>query len=312
MKILITGGAGFIGSNLCDYLVRHDHTVLVLDDLSTGHKENLSSVMSNITFYKEKIDTFDFECIDDIDAIVHLAAQPSVPISITDFGSSSTANMCGTIKVIDFCRINQIPLLYASSSAIYGNLELGNDFSSQVDLLSPYATDKYVLELYANTAFKIYQQSSIGLRFFNVYGPRQDPNSPYSGVISIFIDRILRGDNITINGGFQTRDFVFVKDAVDLIYKAIVVASNDVCCEQTNVLTGHSISIDYLATMLINKIGGDIDKNYQALPVGDPVLSIGTTEKMVSLLNVELIDMIPIESGISKTVDFIRRQALNQ
>jgi UDP-glucose 4-epimerase len=128
-----------------------------------------------------------------------LAAQASVPISVAKFGSSSSSNMLGTIKVIDYCRVNQIPLVYASSSAIYGNLELGDDQNSRVDLVSPYATDKYAMELYAKTAYKLYQLSSIGLRFFNVYGPRQDSTSSYSGVISTFVDRLLRRKSITIN-----------------------------------------------------------------------------------------------------------------
>jgi UDP-glucose 4-epimerase len=199
-------------------------------------------------------------------------------------------------------------LVYASSSAIYGNLELGSDTNSQVDLLSPYATDKYAMELYAKTAFKLYQLSSIGLRFFNVYGPRQDPSSPYSGVISIFIDRLLKGVGITINGGYQTRDFIYVKDVVDTIYRSIVAASKSQICEYTNVLTGTTVSIDYLATLLMDEIGIDVDKNYQVLLAGDPEKSNGTTEKMIELLKVDPQEMVPLDQGLSETVDFIRNQ----
>ena len=309
MNILVTGGSGFIGSNLSDYLVNKGHAVTVVDDLSTGYISNLSSVIEGISFYEEKIELFDFDKLPKIDVLVHLAAQASAHISVAEFGSSSSLNMLGTIKVIDYCRVNQIPLVYASSSAIYGNLELGDDQNSRVDLLTPYAIDKYAMELYAKTAYKLYQLSSIGLRFFNVYGQRQDPTSSYSGVISTFVDRLLRRESITINGGYQTRDFIYVKDVVDIIFKSIVVASNTVLCEQINVLTGQSVTIDELANMLIKKIGVDVNKKYQELPLGDPEQSNGTTKKMVSLLKADLSDMVHIDSGLSETVNFMRGQA---
>jgi UDP-glucose 4-epimerase len=309
MNILVTGGSGFIGSNLSDYLVNRGHSVTVVDDLSTGYISNLSSVIDGISFYDEKIELFDFDKLSKIDVLVHMAAQPSVPISVAKFGSSSSSNIIGTIKVIDYCRINRVPLVYASSSAVYGNLELGDDQNSRIDLLTPYATDKYVMEVYAKTAYKLYQLSSIGLRFFNVYGPRQDPTSSYSGVISKFVDRLLRKESITINGGYQTRDFIYVKDVVDIIFKSILVVSNTTLCEQTNVLTGQSVTIDELANMLIKKIGVDVDKKYQELPLGDPKQSNGTIKKMADLLKVDLSDMTPIDSGLSKTVNFMRGKA---
>ena len=309
MNILVTGGSGFIGSNLSDYLVNRGHSVTVVDDLSTGYISNLSSVIDGISFYDEKIELFDFDKLSKIDVLVHMAAQPSVPISVAKFGSSSSSNIIGTIKVIDYCRINRVPLVYASSSAVYGNLELGDDQNSRIDLLTPYATDKYVMEVYAKTAYKLYQLSSIGLRFFNVYGPHQDPTSSYSGVISKFVDRLLRKESITINGGYQTRDFIYVKDVVDIIFKSILVVSNTTLCEQTNVLTGQSVTIDELANMLIKKIGVDVDKKYQELPLGDPKQSNGTIKKMADLLKVDLSDMTPIDSGLSKTVNFMRGKA---
>ena len=305
MHILVTGGAGFIGSNVCDYLVIKGCQVSVVDDLSSGDISNLSSVIDNINFYQEKIEIFDFNKLSNVDSVIHLAAQVSVHRSISSFGTSSSSNILGAIKVIDYCRLNLIPLIYASSAAVYGNLKLGDDLNSEIDLLSPYASDKYMLEIYAKTAFKNYQLSSIGLRFFNVYGPRQDPTNPYSGVISIFVDRLLRSDKIIINGGYQTRDFIYVNDVVEAIYKSVVLAKNTVVCEQINILTGKSVSIDELATMLMKKIAVNVEKEYSILPAGDPEGSEGTTEKMENLLNIDLNDMISIDIGLSETVKFI-------
>ena len=305
MKILITGGAGFIGSNLCDFLIANDNQVIVVDDLSTGHKSNLSSIFEKIEFYEKKIEKFDFNKVSNIDAIVHLAAQPSVPLSITNFADSSSANLLGTINVIDYCRIKKIPFIYASSSAVYGDLTLGNDESKKIDLLSPYATDKYAMELYAKTAHKLYQLSSVGLRFFNVYGPRQDPGSPYSGVISIFADRMLEGREVAINGGHQTRDFVYVKDVVNTIHRAIVLASRSVVCEVSNVLTGKSVTIDYLADQMMDIVGIDVNKTYQNLPVGDPEQSDGTVEKMARLFSIETARFLELKEGLQETIQYI-------
>ena len=305
MKYLVTGGAGFIGSHLVELLIENNHEIVCVDDLSTGYKSNLSSVIKKIDFYEEKIELFDFNKHGDIDAIVHLAAQPSVPLSITNFSDSSSSNLLGAIKVIDYCRLHHIPLVYASSCAVYGNLEFGNDEMENVDLLSPYATDKYAMELYSTTAHKIYQLSSVGLRFFNVYGPRQDPSSPYSGVISIFADKLLKGQNITINGGHQTRDFVYVVDVVNIIYRAIVLASNNSICETSNVLTGESVTIDELAEQMMNIINVKVEANYQSLAIGDPEQSDGSTEKMVKLFTVELNKFTKLDNGLVDTFQYI-------
>ena len=308
MKYLITGGAGFIGSHLVELLIENNHEVVCVDDLSTGNKSNLSSVIQKIDFYEEKIELFDFNNFIDIDAIVHLAAQPSVPLSITNFSDSSSSNLLGTIKVIDHCRLHNIPLVYASSSAVYGNFEFGNDEIENVDLLTPYATDKYAMELYSTTAHKIYQLSSVGLRFFNVYGPRQDPSSAYSGVISIFADKLLKGQNITINGGQQTRDFIYVKDVVNIIYSAIILASKNSICEISNVLTGKSITIDELAEIMMKIIDFNAEINYQSLPLGDPAKSNGSSKKMTKLFKIELDKFTKLDKGLVNTVQFFLKE----
>lgn len=306
MHILITGGAGFIGSHLCEHLVESGFDVTVVDNLASGYEANLKNVIDDIDFYIQDIESFDFTKLSEINSVVHLAAQVSVPISVDNFFSSSSGNLLGSLKVMDFCKSNNIPLVYASSSALYGNLDIGDDKNSSVDLLSPYAVDKYAMELYAKVAHQLYELSSIGLRFYNVYGPRQDPGNSYSGVISIFTDRLLSGKDITINGGYQSRDFVYVKDVINAIDRAIAITNKNIICEQVNVLTGQSISIDYLADMLINFLGVEVNKIYKELSIGDPRQSIGTTKKIQQVLGIDLGEMIPIKSGLQTTIEFLK------
>lgn len=307
MKYLVTGGAGFIGSHLIELLINNNHKVACIDNLSTGYISNLSSVIDKIDFYEDKIEFFDLNKLKNISAIIHLAAQPSVPISINKFFESSSSNLLGAIKVIDFCRLNKVPIVYASSSAIYGNLEFGNDETNKIDLLSPYALDKYAMELYSKTAHKLYKLSSIGLRFFNVYGPRQDPSSPYSGVISIFADKLLKGENITINGGYQTRDFIYVKDVINIIYKAIILSSKQPISDIGNVLTGNSITIDKLAGKMMKIIDTNVNVTYKKLDFGDPEKSNGSTNKMVKLFKVDLNNFTPIETGLRSTIKYLMK-----
>lgn len=306
MRILVTGGAGFIGSHLCDFLIKKSHSLVVVDDLSTGDLGHLNSIIKVIDFHQAKLEKFDFAKIGRVDAVMHLAAQASVPVSIECFRDSSSINLLGTISVLDFCCRYGIPLVYASSSAIYGDLALGDDESEKIDLLSPYAVDKYVMEIYAKAAFRLYGLSSIGLRFFNVYGPRQDPKSPYSGVISIFADRLINGKSIVINGGHQTRDFVYVDDVINCLYRSLEVCLASSTCEQINVLTGSSVSIDELVFMLSKDLNVDVDKTYQNLPEGDPEQSNGTTDKMVRLLGIDMHGMVRIALGLSETIKFLR------
>jgi len=302
MKILITGGAGFIGSNLVEFLLNKNCTIILIDDLSSGKLSNINPFLDKVTFINKKVELTDLYSFKGIEAVIHLAAQVSVPVSIKDFKKSSYSNLSCSINVIDFCSSKRIPLIYASSSALYGGLEYGNDESPSVDLLSPYAVDKYALEQYAKMAYKLHNLSSIGLRFFNVYGPNQDPRSPYSGVISIFIGRLLKNQSIKVNGGHQTRDFIFVGDIVNSIYRSLKVSLNSRVCESVNVLTGNSITIHKLAEILMKLTKTNVEIIYQEMSIGDPIQSTGSTKKMINFLGLSLEDQVKLDIGLQNTI----------
>ncbi len=303
MKYLVTGGAGFIGSHLTEYLLENNHLVICVDDFSSGLKSNLYK-HKNLTIIEEKIQGFNINSINDIDGIFHLAAQASVPFSIDNFYLSSRNNILSSLRIWDYVKQNRIPIVYASSSAVYGNLPLGDDRRNEYDILSPYAQDKLTMEDYANMSWKIFKTPSIGLRFFNVYGPKQDPSNPYSGVISIFIDRLLKEKPITVNGCYQTRDFIYVKDIV----KSLILSMNKLhksdICETFNVGTGTSVSVDNLLEILINLTKKNPKIIRAKLPVGDPEVSIGTYTKLQSLIKLNINDFTSLLDGLKQTLTY--------
>jgi len=308
MKYIITGGCGFIGSSLVHYLLDNElcSELLVIDDLSTGIEVNLPK-KRNVKLIIDKIQDINANIIDKkYDGIFHLAAQASVPISIDDFYASSTNNLNSSLKVWDIAKRLQIPVVYASSSAVYGNLPMGNDEDENVEILSPYAQDKLTMEDYARMCGDIYKIPSAGLRFFNVYGPRQDPLNPYSGVISIFIDRLLNKMPVSINGGHQTRDFIYVDDVVKIIYQAMSLLNDKQDALIFNVGTGISTTIDNLLELCIDIIGFTPKVINKPLQKSDPVKSMGSYTKMQSILDIDLNECIKIKDGLIKTIKYFK------
>ena len=304
---LVTGGAGFIGSHLAESLISKGHHVLVIDDLSSGHLSNLPSDLANTVICKPVQQVGEAQ-VASVDGIFHLAAQASVPQSIEHFFESSQNNLLCGLKVFDWAKNLEVPVVYASSSAVYGDLELGDDQEARYDILTPYAQDKLTLEDYGKMMSKLNDLSSLGLRLFNVYGPRQDPNNPYSGVISIFIDRILRGEAVTVNGGFQTRDFVFVTDVVSVMETAMTLMHERKCSDYCNVGTGRSVTIDELLFLLKKILDADPEVIRKGLPSGDPVRSIGTYDKIKEVLGVDIKSFADLGSGLIDTVEYVQDQ----
>ncbi len=286
MKVLVTGGAGFIGSHVVEKLVKQGYQVRVLDDLSTGSLDNLSNVVGDIEFIKG--DVRDYEAVsravEGVDLIVHEAAITSVVRSIEDPLTTSLVNVQGTLNLLWASVRNSIKrFVYASSSSIYGDTPaLPKHEELTPNPLSPYAVSKLAGEEYCQVFHKVYGLSTVALRYFNVYGPRQR-YGPYSGVVSIFINRILNKQPPVIYGdGEQTRDFTFVEDVAEATIKALETEGID--GEVFNVGCGSPISINQLAKTLMEVAGVSFEPIYTEPRKGDIRHSHADIKKAKELL----------------------------
>jgi nucleoside-diphosphate-sugar epimerase len=258
MRYLITGGAGFIGSNTVDELVRRGHSVVVLDDLSAGKEENLAEIRNKITFMKGTITDIEVvrKAMQEADYVIHLAARTSVPRSVKDPVETNRINVDGTLNVLCAARDARVKrVVLAASSSAYGETPtLPKVETMQPAPISPYGVSKYVGELYAQAFGKCYGLDTVALRYFNIFGPRQDPSSPYSGVLAKFCTAFLEGSLPVIFGdGSQSRDFTFVSNAVQANLLACEAPS--VAGKVFNIGTGSRISLNDVIDSL-NKISG--------------------------------------------------------
>jgi UDP-glucose 4-epimerase len=284
---LVTGGAGFVGSHLVDALLEQGHTVRVLDDLSSGSRENLPAeaefVAGDVTNPRTIAQAFD-----GIDGCFHLAAIASVVRSNRDWLRSHQVNLTGTINVFDQARRlrqrREIPIVYASTAAVYGDrAAVPVDEDGPLTPLNAYGADKRACELHARAAGAAHRIPTLGLRFFNLYGPRQAPRSPYSGVISLFADRLSRGEPVEIFGdGKQVRDFTHIGDAVAALSRAIPAASTS--APVFNICTGTGTTVRSLAETMAAFYRTDLVAYYRPARSGEVRISIGDPRRAAEQL----------------------------
>ncbi len=301
-KYLITGCAGFIGSHLTKTIFK-DHDLILVDDLSEGKLKNLPFNLRK-KIIKKKIQNLKNIKSQNLKGIFHLAAQSSVPLSVTDFYNSSSNNITSSIKVFELAKKFNVPVIYASSSAIYGDLPMGNDNKKKFSITSPYAQDKLVLEDYAKMSYDVFGVSSVGLRLFNVYGPGQNPNSPYSAVIPIFLNRMKKNQPVTINGGYQTRDFIYVEDVVKIMILSMNKMQKKKEFNIFNVGTGKSITINYLYKLIKKKLRSKSKFKRRKLDKFDPKKSSGTMKRINKFLNLRKNFFTNLENGIEKSLRY--------
>ena len=286
MKALVTGGAGFIGSHIVDRLISDGHEVVVLDDFSTGHRSNLTENKA-LTIVEGDISNFDTvkQCMQGIDWVFHKAAVASVPKTVNDPVGSSLVNYQGTLHLLEAARNNNVKrFVFASSAALYGDEPTLPKVETMCPVtLSPYAVDKFASESACSMYTKLYGLETVCLRYFNVYGPKQDPSSPYSGVISIFTDKLRKNEVPTIFGdGEQTRDFVFVSDVVEANMKAV---TTEGCAGQFfNVATANKITLNDLLIILSDIYDVEFNVNYGQPRLGDIKESYAVVDKAASIL----------------------------
>jgi UDP-glucose 4-epimerase len=277
-KFLVTGGAGFMGSNLADALLGQRHTVRVLDDLSSGSRDNLPN---GVEFIRGDVTdpALVAQAFEGVDGCFHLAAIASVLRSNEEWLRTHQVNLTGTINVFDEARRlrarRAVPIVYASTAAVYGDGGI-HPVSEQLPAapLSAYGADKRACELHARVAGAVHGVATIGLRFFNLYGPRQDRRSPYSGVIAIFADRLARGEPIEIFGdGEQVRDFTYIGDAVAALCRALPAAAID--APVFNICSGTGTSVRRLAKTMAELYGAELQIRRRAARPGEVRISVG-------------------------------------
>jgi nucleoside-diphosphate-sugar epimerase len=303
---LVTGGAGFIGSHLAEELVRRGHRVRVADALVTGKRSNLDH-LSGVEFLEGDLADLAFarQAVDAVDFVLHQAAIPSVPRSVADPLTSHRSNVEATLNVLIAARDARVRrLVFAGSSSAYGNTAtLPKHEGMPSDPLSPYALQKVVGEQYLRMFTRLYGLETVTTRYFNVYGPRQDPSSQYSGVISLFATALLGGRAPTIYGdGEQTRDFTYVADVVDGVLRAS--EAPGVSGETINVAAGGRISLNRLFETMRALVGAKVEPTYAAPRTGDVRDSQADVSKAKRLLGFE--PRVSLEEGLRQTMDWYR------
>ena len=310
MSYLVTGGAGFIGSHVVDALVKAGEKVRVVDNVSTGHRENLSQHAGGAVEFIEA-DLADAavaaSAVDGIDHVIHIAAIPSVPRSVKNPIASHRANVDATILLLDAARQADVTrVVFASSSSVYGNSPtLPKHEKMPTSPLSPYALQKLMGEQYMQLYFELYGLETVSLRFFNVFGPRQDPSSPYSGVISLFTAALSEERQPTVYGdGEQTRDFTYVSDVATGVISAATASS--VAGRAINLAPGGRVSLNRLFVTLKELIGAsdDVEPLYTAPREGDVRDSQADNTLARDLLDFDA--KVELAEGLRRTVDWYR------
>lgn len=307
MRYLVTGGAGFIGSNIVDELVRREHEVIVLDDLSTGKECNVVHVRDKIDCRVGTITDLATvrDCCDGVDYVLHLAARASVPKSVENPIETNFVNINGTLNVLVAARDAKVRrVVFAASSAAYGETpELPKIETMRADPVSPYGVTKYVGELYGQVFERVYGLESVSIRYFNVFGPRQDPSSQYSGVLARFMLAALEGKQPVIFGdGEQSRDFTYVDNVVDQTLRAC--EAKGASGKIFNGGTGARITLNEVVAMLAKITGKKIEARHEAPRTGD----IRDSQADVSLAH-EILGYEPhvaFEEGLRRTWDWYR------
>ena len=303
---LVTGGAGFIGSHLSEELVRRGHRVRVADSLITGKRANLDHI-SGVEFLEGDLAEMPFaqRAAEGMDYVLHQAAIPSVPRSVKDPITSNRANVDATLNVLVAARDAGVKrLVFAGSSSAYGNTPTLPKHEAMPDSpLSPYALQKVIGEQYLQMFTKLYGLETVTIRYFNVFGPRQDPSSPYSGVISVFATALIENRPATIYGdGEQTRDFTYVANVVDGVLRAC--EANGASGEVINVATGGRISLNQLYQGMKTLVGATVDPVYVETRAGDVRDSQADISKAQRILGYE--PTVSFEEGLRRTVEWYR------
>ena len=304
---LVTGGAGFIGSHIVEALVSRGDAVRVLDDFSTGHRRNLAALEDQVDLVEGDVTDAKvvMEAVRGVDLIFHQAALASVPRSVEKPLETHHACVTGTLNLLNEARRAGVQrVVYAASSSAYGDLRASSKRETDITApLSPYAVAKLAGELYCHAFYHTYGLETVTIRYFNVFGPRQDPDSPYSAVIPLFITALLAGERPVIYGdGLQSRDFTYVKNVVH--GNLLAADANEAAGRTLNVANGRSTSLIELITVLNLLLGTSVEPIHEKARSGDVRHSMADTTLAQQILNYQ--PLVDFETGLKKSIDYYR------
>ncbi len=321
-SVLVTGGAGFIGSNLCERLIEQDNKVVCLDNFSTGKKENISKLLSNGNFNLIEGDIRDIEVCKratlNIDYVLHQAALGSVPRSIDDPITTNEVNISGFLNMLVAVKDSGIKrFVYACSSSTYGDHKSLPKIEENIgNPLSPYAVTKYVNELYAKVFSDLYGIETIGLRYFNVFGPRQSPDGQYAAAIPKFANALINHSSPNIHGdGLQSRDFTFIENVIQMNQIAVLSKQKEALGQIFNVAYGNSTSVNELFNILRELLGKydnsilNIQPTYGPTRQGDVKHSLASIDKAKTILG--YVPKYDIRIGLEKSIEWYWQELSN-